>query len=394
MTDYRSLVIGGNHQNTLGVIEALGRKGINSYAIINDVRTSSFVLKSKYVKKGWICNEDSDVINCIVQNFDDNKGNIVVTACCDNMASLLNDHYEQFSSFLLLPGISEQGSLTKWMDKEKMNEVARSLGLCVPRSWIVTSKLIPEDIVFPCVTKSLSSIKNGKSEFTLCHNKEELITFLERQAHSTSIQVQEYIDKEFEFQYLGCSIDNGKTIIIPGRTHIGETTHFNNITFLKYQKERIISDSTTLSKAEAFVRKTYYSGLFSVEFMHGKDGIDYFLEMNFRNDGNGIAVTASGTNLPYIWYLSCCGKCVENELAKSKVNDTYMMPEDSYFLSMLEENISFNEWRKHLNKTTCFLTYYKGNTKPFWSLMWLQKKAFLLALGHRVLRLLRIERKK
>ena len=48
------LILGGNHQNPLGVIEALGQKGIFSNVIINTNLRKSFVLKSKYVKQGWI----------------------------------------------------------------------------------------------------------------------------------------------------------------------------------------------------------------------------------------------------------------------------------------------------------------------------------------------------
>ena len=56
------LVIGADHHNTLGIIESLGLKGIYSYVIIVADIKSSFVLKSKYVAKGWICRTPEDVV--------------------------------------------------------------------------------------------------------------------------------------------------------------------------------------------------------------------------------------------------------------------------------------------------------------------------------------------
>lgn len=53
--DSKVIVIGGNHQNPLGVVESLARVGIRPYVIIYDDYKSSFVLKSRYIRKGFIC---------------------------------------------------------------------------------------------------------------------------------------------------------------------------------------------------------------------------------------------------------------------------------------------------------------------------------------------------
>ena len=43
------LVIGADHHNTLGIVESLGQKGLNSYVLIVGENINSFVLKSRYV---------------------------------------------------------------------------------------------------------------------------------------------------------------------------------------------------------------------------------------------------------------------------------------------------------------------------------------------------------
>lgn len=381
----RVLVIGGNHQNPLGVIEALGQKGILSDVIVWGKCRKSFVLKSKYVDRSWICHTDKDVITAILNNFTDTEHKAVAIACSDDAASLLNDYSEVLERFLYLPGTQPQGSLKRWQDKEYMAEAAAKIGMIIPTTWVVRDKEIPADMEYPCITKSLTSVKLGKSEFSLCRNEDELKDFLENKAYSGAIQIQKFIDKEFEFQFLGCSLNGGEEIIIPGDTYIEPGNGFNNLTFLRYKKGKVVESPTTLENCKAFIKQTGYSGLFSVEYMQGKDGEDYFLEMNFRNDGNGAVVTAAGTNLPYIWYLYNTGGDYQKEIEESTIKETYSVPEDSYFMSMLEGHISYRQWRENMKKVSCYITYFRGDTKPFWALMWLQKKPIIATLLKRIL---------
>lgn len=381
----RVLVIGGNHQNPLGVIEAFGQKGILSDVIIIGKCKKSFVLKSKYIARSWICHTDDDVITTICANFTDTINKAVAIACCDDAAFLLNEYSEVLEKFLFLPGTQPQGSLKRWQDKEYMTKVADKIGMTIPKTWLVKDRVIPSDMEYPCITKSLTSVKLGKSEFAFCQNEEELNDFLENKAYSGEIQIQKFIDKEFEFQFIGCALNGGEEIVIPGDTYIEPGNGFNNLTFLRYGKKKVIDSSETLNLCRNFVRKTRYSGLFSIEFMQGKDGKEYFLEMNFRNDGNGAVVTAAGTNLPYIWYLYNTGGNYKKEIEESIIKETYSAPEDSCLISMLKGDISFREWRNNMKKVSCYITYFPGDTKPFWSLMWLQKRPIFATLVKRIL---------
>lgn len=384
------LVIGGNHQNPLGIIESLGRKGLRPYVIIYTERKSSFVLKSKYIRRGWICNTETDLFHCILDNFSHLSERTVTIACNDDMASFLGQHYSELKDFLYLPVIPGNGMIRRWMDKEFQSVIARRVGLTIPAEWKIKGDDIPSGITYPCITKSMTSVDNGKSEFSICRNLSDLQSFFCTQAHNEYVLAQKYIDKEFEYQLLGLSLNGGEKIIIPGRTHIEHACHFNNLVFLKYQEDTTDIGPSILHKVRAFIKQSGYSGLFSAEFMHGKDGTDYFLEVNFRNDGNGIAATASGTNLPYLWYLYCTGGDYISELGKSEVKDTYLMPEDSYFITMLSGDISFKEWCRDLKKTSCFLTYFKEDRAPFLALLWLQKRSLAVAVAKMILRKLKI----
>lgn len=363
-----AVIVGGNHQNTLGVIKALGQKGVFSKVIVWADIKESYVLSSKYVEQGWVCKTEDEILNILKSKTIQTGSKSVVIACCDDAACLLNSHYNELSDWYVLPGIEEEGALGPWLNKERMSDVAQSLGMVIPKSWEITKNSNLNEISYPCVTKPITSEKNGKHGFSRCDSQEQLKLYLSDISTDSKVQVQQFIDKDFEFQFLGCSINGGEKVIIPGRTHIVITTGFNNLVFLRYGKfEPVLNDIVELCKK--FVRYTTYSGLFSIEFMRGKDGKDYFLEMNFRNDGNGIAVTASGINLPYIWYLGANELDVEKEIAASNVKETFMMPEISFFMSMLQGEITFKEYVRDLKKTTVFLTYSKDDKAPFRKLL-------------------------
>ncbi len=380
----RVVVIGDNHQNPLGVIEAFGRKGIKAYAIILSKLSKSFVLESKYVAQGWICPTDESAIEYLLQNFTDSENKTVAFACSDDAASLLDRNYNKLKNYFYLPGIPRQGLLTSWMDKVKMNNAAKKLGLSIPKTWNIKDGEKAKEIVYPCLTKPNISAGHGKVDFRICYSEDELNKFLKNKKYFPEIQVQKFVEKQFEFQFVGCSLNGGEEIIIPGRTHIKDTFDFNNLVFLKYCPLESSFDNL-LVKCLEFVRVTGYSGLFSIEFLKGNDGVDYFLEMNFRNDGNAICVTNAGTNLPYIWYLHVTGGDYNKEIKSSYVNEVYSTPEDSYFLQMVDGKVSFKEWRRNMRKVTSYVTYFKDNKKPFFALMRLQSGTIVYSIIKRIL---------
>lgn len=385
-----TIIIGGNHQNPLGVMEALGRKGILSDVIIVCNTKRSFVLKSKYVNKGHLVNSYDEVFNILNQEYGTKENRYVVYACCDDAAAFIDRYKGRMPKNLILPGAGKGETIDNLARKDHMSQLALSIGLDVPFTLNLSKEQPLKDVEYPCITKSITSVGHGKTEFSLCHNEEDLVNFIGRLPEGETIQVQKYVEKEYEFQFLGCSLNGGEEIIIPGYTKIENALDFNNITYLEYQPvESTKRMQTLINKSMEYVKATGYTGLFSVEFLHGSDGKDYFLEMNFRNDGNGICVTTAGTNLPYIFYLWATAGDYKTEINSSEVRKVFSVPEDSYFMSMLKGDISFKKWYSNMKKANCYVTYFKGNTRPFWALMFLQKRAVAAVIAKRLLSVVR-----
>ena len=81
-----------------------------------------------------------------------------------------------------------------------MSDLAREVGLDVPRTWMVSDRKVPADIEFPCITKAISMWRKQKN-IKICKKREELEEFLANSEHCPIIQIQKFIIKDFEFQF-------------------------------------------------------------------------------------------------------------------------------------------------------------------------------------------------
>lgn len=198
--------------------------------------------------------------------------------------------------------------ITIYMDKKYQRNLAVECGLRIPHSLMSGSvqnilRTNEETLTtkFPCILKPENSTDGNKSDISICHNINDLINSLSKVDKHKKLIVEEYIDKNAEFQLIGCSLND--TIIIPGYTYIIRQPKTTNTGYLKYSPidDGYINEEL-INKAKLFINRIGYKGLFSIEFIRDRIGNDYFLEINMRNDGNSYCVTCAGINLPYIWY--------------------------------------------------------------------------------------------
>ncbi len=372
------IVFGGNHHNTLGVIRSLGKRGIKVYALIHG-GCKSFVGKSRYITKSWIIDREEDGIELLIKQFAHEKVKPVIICCSDGASSVVDSNYEVLKKYFYFPNAGQQGRINELMNKETMRLLAEECGMLTPSTWsLKIGDNIPEDIKYPCITKPLCSIEGSKADIYICQTSDELIDSLQK-IHSKYVQIQEYIDKEFEFQLIGCSLNGGEQVVIPGISKIIRASKISNTGFLSYIPCEQFDFDLTFTKN--FIKRTGYSGLFSVEFLRSRSGETYFMEINFRNDGNAYSVTAAGCNLPYIWTLGHAGGDIENEpLAISK--PIYVMPETIDFITnVLKGDLSFGAWLKDVRRSQGFLLFNKKDIKPW---LWVVKDIFMYKIKKNV----------
>ena len=361
----RVFVIGGNHHNALGVIRSLGVCGIKPYVIIQSPQKKPYISYSKYIQRCWIVESEIEVLDILKQegaNFPDAKA--VLIACADNLSSLVDLHRNELSSYYHLPGSEIQGRITHLMDKEVMSNLAREVGFSVPSSMAINTEDDHEiGIPLPWIIKPLVSKDGSKDDIERIFSKGDWIDYCQK--HHLQVQVQHLIDKDYEYQLIGLSLNGGEEVIIPGYSYILRPAATTNTGFLHYLP---LDDSfqSVMDASKQFIKATGYSGLFSLEFLRDKERKDYFMEMNFRNDGNAICVTTAGVNLPYIWYLYNIGRDFRNEISRSNVKPVYVMPEFADLSLVIHKKLSILLWLKDIRRTDCFMEYDKNDKAPFW----------------------------
>lgn len=359
------VVIGADHHNTLGVIRGLGERGIKPDVLLISNSNMVFVGRSKYINRLIQITKDIDVCDCLLNNYKKEKEKPVIICCADPYEAEIDQHYYQLSEYFHLPGAKIQGSITELMSKKRMSDLACEVGLGIPRTWYYEADNNVEllQINVPCIVKPLSSIVGSKEDIRIINSPNQLQDYLMK-SRLEQAQIQEFIDKDFEYQLIGCSTP--QEVIIPGVSKILRPCKGSNTSFLHYTP--LDEGFCDIAKCVDFVRHTGYYGLFSMEFLRDKNGKDYFMEINFRNDGNAICTTAAGVSLPYVWYLSCIGQDYSVETNKP-IKPIYVMPDMAELKLLFTGKISIFEYLNDLRKTNRFMEFDLRDIRPFGTLL-------------------------
>jgi len=360
----KTIVIGGDHHNTLGVIRGLGERGIMSDLVLVVPAAMTFVDASKYIAHKWKIDTDDEIVDFLISKYKDEKEKPVVICCSDSSSGVIDENTDRLRPYFYLPGAEEQGRISKLMNKQEMADLAVEVGLKIPQTcYLSESGQDLSSIKLPCIIKPIVSRKGSKTEIAICRSLAELEDY-SKTHNLCNDQIQQFIDKDFEYQLIGCS--TSKEVIIPGVSKILRPCKGSNTSYLHYTP--LEDGFCEIEKCKEFVRRTGYYGLFSLEFLRDKNGQDYFMEINFRNDGNAICVTAAGMSLPYIWYLDCVGKEYTEE-ANKEITPVYVMPDMAELKLLVTRQISLREYISDFKKTSRFMEYDKKDPKPFWKLI-------------------------
>ena len=133
----KAILLGSSAPNTLGVIESLALMGVKSYVVLLGHTTNPFVLSSKHVLKYWICDNEKAVLQCLENNFNEEK--LVVYTCNDRAACLIDANYEKLKNKFYLPHAEYDGNINALVKKPEMIKLANEVGLSVPTTCITGS---------------------------------------------------------------------------------------------------------------------------------------------------------------------------------------------------------------------------------------------------------------
>lgn len=361
-------VFGGDHHNTIGVIRCLGRvnKDMEIIAIVRSSHTDCLTSACKYVSVLYPVKTQQEGLEVLLSERNENEKSVLI-CCSDGAAEIVDKHLDELIPYYYLQNANnEAGRIVYYMNKEHISDLAVECGFTIPDSFVVEmGESLPENITYPCITKPLVSIGGHKSDIITCNDRRALIQALSviNKGGCSAVQIQRFIDKEYELSIVGCSLKGGDELVLPGIIRKireypikrGSSSYAVMLPWADYKFD--------LTPVYKIMKELGYTGLFSIEFLHSK-GIDYFLEVNLRNDGNGAVSNAGGVNLPNLLLRSFLCQDIISE--KKRIDcPIYFMREDVDYCHVLEHRLSFAKWINDLRRTTTFLLYDKQDKGPF-----------------------------
>ena len=353
----RAIIIGDSTNNTLSIIRSLGEAKIQQILILKCKTDICNVSKSKYLKHSPIYTIER-IEDCypILLSLKDVQG-ITQTIICsfDEAAMYIDSKESKLAKYFRTPGHGDPiGNL---FNKDEQCILAEKCGLTVPKSIVYhrASNIDDIDIEFPILLKPLYSTKGEKSDIHICKSRPDLQSALSDESTCSDFIIQEFIDKEYEINFLGVRTDNNFIVAggIKKLRHYPQTIGACSFGLFQPQNHYRLD----INALKRFLNSTNYHGLFSAEFLY-KAGKYYFMEVNFRNDGLAYAATAAGANLHSL-YVS-----MKQNPSIIKIRPTYMMDYSIDFLYVKNKNLPFYKWVKDLLRTRCFININFGDLNP------------------------------
>lgn len=355
------IVLGNDHTNTTGIVQCLGREGYSVTAVVWGVKRG-LVSSSKYARQVYSAATPQACIDLIRDRLSGENAAIIAT--CDDAAIVLERNRKVLSSKLRYECTEGEWTIEELCEKDRQVCLAKESGFHVPWSLnpIESIEDVPEDVPFPCITKSLMSCKGSKSDLIIVRSRVELIPVLEDLlTHTPRIILQQYIDRDYEISILGCGLKGGDAIIPCVENKLTLYPKYVGLECLANMQP--LTDENISQPIRKLIKKTGYVGLFSVELMHCKtDNRFYFTEINLRNDGANSFVYKYGVNLP----LNHIENLYDLPLTQfDKFYPGYYIWEMHHTSSLVHREIGLINWMKEVKKSKGFLLYFKEDKKPF-----------------------------
>lgn len=299
------LVLGSGTRAFLSVIRSLGRAGLHVH--VGMCPEDDLALKSRYVRVRHTIpayTSDSSAWLDTMRSLLSETSFDLVIPCDDPSLIPLQIHRDQLTPLAKVYTLSEQ-AFDMAFDKIKSSELAKDLGLCVPKQKDVRTdepvESILEDMALPLVVKPPSSFTAGdlgrKRSVVTARTREDLAAALENCRQWNSALVQEY----FMGAGVGVEVlaDNGRILVAFQHTRVHEPMRGGGSSYRKSSR----LDPELLAASEKLIEAMAYTGVAMVEFrVDLKTKRWIFIEINGRFWGSLPLAIAAGVDFPYYLY--------------------------------------------------------------------------------------------
>ena len=361
------ILIGGNHHNGLGLARSFGVNGIKPYGVIvGEGAEHGFVRKSKYWAKTWAIKSDDEIVEFLLNAFQNEKEKPVVIPYSDGAAEEIDLNLDRLKEHFLLPSIGgQQGKIAELMDKQKQVEFAQTYGIPMAKSCVVDLNDIrlPEDMIYPCIVKPVVSAEGEKSDIRKCDTETQTVAYLQelREKGYHRFLVQEYLIYDTEYLMVGsisgqnqCWFNSKKIRVWPvvgGSSSCLQVTSENNV-------------QEFFDEVRNAFGQVGYDGIFDVEALRVGEKI-YLNEINWRNSGTIYPVFGSKVYYPVNWYYWKTENQSPENFIRTCLDDTvYTMDESLDLRHVACGNITLRQWLNDKKKARAFAIWNATDLKP------------------------------
>ena len=357
------IVFAQEHYNPLGMIRGLGLNGVNP-VYVSVKRRGEVATKSKFISKLHRVDSVEEGFKLVIEkygNFDYEHRPFIVFSD-DKCIGYFDERYDEIKKKFIIFNAGKQGKISEYMDKYKVQQLAKRHGFNVLDSYVVNKGDIPKELVYPIITKAISpNSGTWKSDVFICANEDELKKAYETIA-SPQILIQRFVDKQNELALEGYTINNGRDMqiitamnwkyIIPGY-------------YSPYHDVYMPNDVEMEQKLQAMFEEIEYEGVFEVEFLIAKDGTPYFLEINFRASAWNHTTNFADMAESFLWVKGMLNGKIDPADRKEFEPFTSMSEIIDFGKRVDSGKITLADWLKDFKEAKCTYYYHKDDLGPW-----------------------------
>ena len=327
------VIIGIGFTSRLGMIRAVAETGAEiDVIVVGHGRSKPVDCYSKYIHRYYYVkgNDKNRILQILKDHCIQPGKKAILIPLNDFPATVVDQNIDILKEHFLFPHIyGRQGAVVEWMNKEKQKQLAKKVGLDVAGSCNVEIKeghyQLPENIKYPCFTKTRAYTKGYKFTLQRCDDEASLRKVLDRLAgwnRPLTIMVEDYKDIETEYAVVGFS--DGQEVVIPGVLEI--------LLMAKGEDKGVACQGRIMpnkgyeelvEKFKQMILEIGFVGLFDIDF-YLCEGRYYFGEINLRIGGSATAVLKMGVNLPAMFVRSLLGESTDGMEKEIKTSSIYV----------------------------------------------------------------------
>lgn len=357
------IVFALEHYNPLGHIRSLGENGI-SPIYISVKRRGPVACLSKYISKCHFADTVEEGYQLLLKEYGhyDRAHRPFVIFSDDKSVGYFDLHYDEVKDKFIFFNAGQAGRINEFMDKQRILELAKKHGFQTLQSWVVPLGEIPEDIVYPVITKDISPNSGSwKSDVFICED-EAALRHAFTQITSPVIQLQRFVEKKNEYAIEGLTINGGSQMLI------GSTLTWKYLIrgyYSPYHDVTMFKDPVMRRKLEALFAEIGFEGIFEVEFLIDQDDTYYFLEANFRASAWNYSSAVAGMPLAYLWVKSMADGEIAPDAEKPFEDFTDMSEVIDYGKRVEGGMVSLAQWLREFKEAKGTYYYNEKDMAPF-----------------------------